>query len=77
MLMKHFISPENHSIHRVLVSWNREFQTAIFYARYVFLEKTLILKPPIAAMHGQQSVFDIGHCTIIHCDAEGVSLVDQ
>ena len=28
----------------------------------------------IAAMHG---VFDIGHCTVIHCDAGGVSLVDQ
>ena len=23
------------------------------------------------------SVFDIGHCTVIHCDARGVSLVDQ
>ena len=28
-------------------------------------------------MHGPHSVFDIGHCTVIHCDAGGVSLVDQ
>ena len=21
--------------------------------------------------------FDIGHCTVIHCDARGVSLIDQ
>ena len=34
-------------------------------------------KPTIAAMYGPQSVFDIGHCTVIHCDAGGVSLVDQ
>ena len=34
-------------------------------------------KLAIAAMHGPHSVFDIGHCTVIHCDAEGVSLVDQ
>ena len=23
----------------------------------------------IAAMHGPHSDFDIGHCTVIHCDA--------
>ena len=34
-------------------------------------------KPAIAAMHGPHSVFDIGHCTVIHCDAGGVLLVDQ
>ena len=34
-------------------------------------------KPAIAAMHGPRSVFDIGHCTVIHCDSGGVSLVDQ
>ena len=34
-------------------------------------------EPAIAAMHGPQSVFDIGHCTVIHCDAGGVLLVDQ
>ena len=28
-------------------------------------------------MHGPQSVFDIGHCTVIHCDSGGVSLVDK
>ena len=28
-------------------------------------------------MHGPHNVFDIGHYTVIHCDAEGVSLVDQ
>ena len=37
----------------------------------------LIIKPAIAAMHGSQSVFDIGHCTVINRDAESVSLVDQ
>ena len=26
-------------------------------------------KQAIAAMHGPQSVFDTGHCTVIHCDA--------
>ena len=26
-------------------------------------------------MHGPQSVFDIGHCTVIHCDVGGVSLL--
>ena len=34
-------------------------------------------KPAIAAMHGPHSVFDMGHCTIIHGNAGGVSLVDQ
>ena len=33
--------------------------------------------PAIAAMHGPHSVFDIGHGTEIHCDAGGMSLVDQ
>ena len=28
-------------------------------------------------MHGPHSVSDIGDCPVIHCDAEGVSLVDQ
>ena len=28
-------------------------------------------------MHGPHGVFDTGHCTVIHCDAGGVSLVDQ
>ena len=31
----------------------------------------------IAAVHGPQSVFDIDHCTVIHCDATGVSLINQ
>ena len=30
-------------------------------------------KPAIAAMHGPHGVFDIGQCTVIHCDAGGVS----
>ena len=34
-------------------------------------------KPAIAAMHGPHSVFDIGHFTVTHCYAGGVSLVDQ
>ena len=34
-------------------------------------------QPATAAMHGPHNVFDIGHCTVIHCDAGGVSLVDQ
>ena len=29
----------------------------------------VILKPAIAAIHDPQSVFDIGYCTVIHCDA--------
>ena len=28
-------------------------------------------------MMSPHGVFDIGHCTVIHCDAGGVSLVDQ
>ena len=34
-------------------------------------------KPAVTAMHGPHSVFDIGQCTVIHCDARGVSLIDQ
>ena len=34
-------------------------------------------KPAIAAVHGPHNVFDTGHCTVIHCDAGGASLVDQ
>ena len=34
-------------------------------------------EPALAAMHGPHSVSDIGDCTVIHCDAGGVSLVDQ
>ena len=34
-------------------------------------------QPAIAAMHGPHSVFDIGHCAVIHCDGGGRSLVDQ
>ena len=28
-------------------------------------------------MHGPHSVFDIGHCVVIHCDGGGMSQVDQ
>ena len=31
----------------------------------------------IAAMRSPHSVFDIGHCTVIHCDAGDVLLFDQ
>ena len=37
----------------------------------------MIYIPAIVAMHSLHSVFDIGHCMVIHCDAGGVSLVDQ
>ena len=36
-----------------------------------------VAKPAISAMHGLHSFFCIGHCIVIHCDAGGVSLVDQ
>ena len=42
-----------------------------------FRDSRTSLKPAIGAMHSPHSVFDIGHCTVIHCDAGGVSLVDQ
>ena len=35
------------------------------------------VKPAFAAMHGLHSVFNIGDCTVIHCNARGVSLIDQ
>ena len=38
---------------------------------------SFMIDPAIAAMHGPHSVFDICHCTVVHCDAGGVSLVDQ
>ena len=47
------------------------------FLQQVQSEVCSILQPAIAAMHGTQSVFDIGLCTVIHCDAGGVSLVDQ
>ena len=28
----------------------------------------MLSQPAIAAMHGLHSVFDIGHCTVIHSD---------
>ena len=34
-------------------------------------------QPAFAAVHGPHSVFDLGHCTVIHCDAGCVSLVDH
>ena len=35
-----------------------------------------IRKPAIAAMYSPHSVFDIGDCTVVHCDAGGVSMVE-
>ena len=40
-------------------------------------KRNLLRQPAIAAMHGPHSDFDICHCTTIHCDAGGVSPVDQ
>ena len=34
-------------------------------------------KKAIVAMHCPHSVSDFDHCTVIHCDAVEVSLVDQ
>ena len=31
------------------------------------------IPPAIAAMHGPYGVFDIGHCTVVHCDAGSVA----
>ena len=33
-------------------------------------------KPATAAMQGPHNVLEIGNCTVIHCGAGGVSLVD-
>ena len=33
-------------------------------------------KRAIAPMHGPHSIFDTSHCTVIHRDGRGVSLVD-
>ena len=48
------------------------------YVLPVMLSQTRKLyKPAFAAVHRPHSVFDIGHGTVIHCNARGVSLVDQ
>ena len=44
---------------------------------YAGMKMKIYTKPAAAAMDGPHSVFDIGNCTVIHCDARGVSLVDQ
>ena len=53
-----------------------KFHLIVRYAQYKFVTSNTIQgnKP---AMQGPQSVFDIGHCTVIHCDAGDVSLADQ
>ena len=43
----------------------------------LFSSKDKSTKTAIAAMHGPHSVFDIGHCTVIHSGAGRVSLIDQ
>ena len=48
-----------------------------FLFSYVWHTLIHIQQPAIAAMHGPHSVFDIGHCTVIHCDAGDMLLVDQ
>ena len=49
----------------------------LFFLSFLFFkEQNETIQPAIAAMHGPHSVFEIGHCTVIHCDAGGVSLVD-
>ena len=65
------------NIHEFTTPTDLQLPTILF--PYLVESSVLILetKPAIAAMHGQHSVFNIGHCTVIHCDAGGVSLVDQ
>ena len=54
--------------------WTVERKEMLVYYKNLIMTN-FIGKLAIAAMHGPHSVFD--HCTVIHCDAEGVSLVDQ
>ena len=54
-----------------------KFYGVIEMQSHTFYVKKSMIQPAIAAMHGPHRVFDISHCTVIHCDAEGVSLVDQ
>ena len=48
-----------------------------FFSKAKIISRHIILKPTIAAMHDPHSVFDIGHCAVIQCDAGGVWRVVQ
>ena len=43
---------------------------------YFYFEER-IMKTSYGSYAGPHSVFDIGHCTVVHFDAGGVSLVDK
>ena len=55
------------------------FLTVPFYQtkEHTGIKCNFIQKPAIEAMHGSHSVSDFDHCTVIHCHAGEVSLVDQ
>ena len=60
----------------IVLCWTSPFVilgASILFCRFSIFDG----KPAIVGMHGPHSVFDIDHCTVIQCDAEGVSLVDQ
>ena len=39
------------------------------FPSYSYIVTVTSSKPAFAAMHGPRSAFDIGHCTVIHCNA--------
>ena len=49
----------------------------LFFFFSIVLADKIMQEPVIAAIHGPHSVFHIGHCTVKHCDAGGVLLLDQ
>ena len=42
----------------------------------IFFSHEKVQKKQLLQLCTAHTVFDIGHCTVIHCDAGGVSLVD-